>query len=68
MRLLVWVIHGERDGLSMSQLALDRGPDPATCYRLVQRLTGIGWRQVRMQGAAWVVLRFYAVCHRRVPR
>jgi lactonase family protein with 7-bladed beta-propeller len=57
-RVLHWLNEAERTGSSLLQLARDSRLEPATCYRLVRRLTGQPWSRVRPGGVAGVVTRF----------
>ena len=66
--LLGWVDCAERTGSSMCQLAFLAHKDPAACYRLVKRLTGLHWREIRFQGSAWVLQGFVARCGAKTIR
>src|SRR2546429_2309507 len=51
-RVLHWLHEAERTGNSLLQLARESRLEPATCYRLVRRLTGQPWSRVRRGGVA----------------
>jgi hypothetical protein len=55
---LVWLDTAEQTGSSLCSLAFRSRRDPATCYRMVKRITGKPWREVRRQGSRWLVERF----------
>ncbi|OLC44583.1 MAG: hypothetical protein AUH75_01025 [Gemmatimonadetes bacterium 13_1_40CM_4_65_7] len=57
-RVLHWLNEAERTGNSLLQLARESRIEPATCYRLVRRLTGQPWSRVRRGGVAGAVTRF----------
>ena len=57
-RVLHWLHEAERTGNSLLQLARESRLEPATCYRLVRRLTGLPWSRVRRDGVAGAVSRF----------
>jgi len=60
-RLFYWVLQSEQTGASLLALARQSHVEPATCYRLVRRLTGQKWSRVRRGGVAGAVLRFRTV-------
>jgi len=55
-RLLTWLERWETSGMALCRCAFEMGIDPAGCYRLVRRLTGLPWTEVRRRGTAWIVL------------
>ena len=57
MWVRVLAMLGEADPAhqALSQLALRRGEDPASWFRLVRRLTGMSWSEVSAKGAPWLV-------------
>ena len=57
-RVLHWLNEAERTGNSLLQLARESRLEPATCYRLVRRLTGQPWSRVRRGGVAGALTRF----------
>jgi len=59
-RLFYWVLQSEQNGASLLALARQSHLEPATCYRLVRRLMGQPWSQVRSGGVAGAILRFRA--------
>jgi hypothetical protein len=61
-KVLTWVDEAERTGNSLCQLAFRSRCDPAACYRLVKRITGLHWRDIHRHGTCWVVGRFLDRC------
>ncbi len=49
-----WVLAAERDDVSLCYLAFRSRRHPSACYRLVKRITGICWDDVRARGSHWV--------------
>ena len=49
-----WVTVAERDGVSLSNIALRTKKHASACYRLVKEITGLGWEDVRVLGSSWV--------------
>ena len=49
-RVLYWILEAESSGRSLLQLAQRERVDPAVAYRLVRRVTGLRWSQVRRAG------------------
>src|SRR5881409_2325576 len=45
--LLVWTWEWEEQETSLCRAALRTGKEPAACYRLVPRITGAQWAEVR---------------------
>jgi hypothetical protein len=62
IRVLTWVASWENSRMPLSRLALHSVKDPAPMFRLVERLTGHPWTQVRSLGFDWVFLRLLAQC------
>jgi hypothetical protein len=67
IRLLGWVLEWEQRRTSFCSLALRSGTDPAVCYRLVRKLTGVGWSIVKARGSAWVLLKLHERCNQLRP-
>src|SRR2546430_6556994 len=61
--VLIWLDQFERADISLCASALEEGRDPAVCYRLVQRITGLSWGQVQVAGLDWALDRFAEHCH-----
>ncbi len=61
-RTLYWVLEAETSGLSLRELAEREDVDPAVAYRLVRRITGNRWSEVRQGGLAVALLRFRDRC------
>ena len=51
--VLRWLDMCERANLSLCRVAFREKRDPAGCYRLVKRVTGLSWRDVRVRGPEW---------------
>jgi hypothetical protein len=66
VRVLYWVAEWEFEGVSLCQLALRSGGDPASLYRTVRRVTGLGWSEARTCGTALLALRFRDHCRQAV--
>ena len=47
VRVAVWLVESESEGTSLCHAALAEAQDPGFRYRLVKRLTGLEWSQVR---------------------
>ena len=62
VRVMLWVTEWEQSRVSLSQAALGSVRDPATYYRTVERVTGLGWNQVRARGSTWLVLTLVECC------
>ena len=62
VRVLYWVSEWEFEGVSLCELALRSGGDPASLYRTVRRVTGLGWTEARACGTALLALRFREHC------
>jgi DNA-binding beta-propeller fold protein YncE len=61
-RTLYWMLEAETTGMSLRELADRERTDPAVAYRLVRRITGQRWSEVRRAGLAVTVLRFRDRC------
>ena len=67
IRVMLWVLEWEVSRTSLSQSALGAIRDPATCYRTVERVTGLGWNEVRTLGSTWVLFSLIECCRRNLP-
>ena len=61
-RTLYWMTEAEASGRSLRELAERERLDPAVAYRLVRRVTGRRWSEVRRDGLAVIMLRFRDRC------
>src|SRR5437879_9633198 len=61
-RVLYWMLEAEAGDRSLLELARREQLDPAVAYRLVQRVTGLRWSQVRRAGLAALLARFRERC------
>lgn len=67
-RTLYWMGEAESSGKSLRELAEREHLDPAVAYRLVRRITGRRWSEVRREGLAVAMLRFRDRCGKAVSR
>jgi DNA-binding beta-propeller fold protein YncE len=67
-RTLYWMSEAEGSGKSLRELAEREKVDPAIAYRLVRRVTGRRWSEVRREGLALTMLRFRDRCAEAAPR
>lgn len=58
VNVLQWTWGSSHLGQSIEQWAFMNGRSPASCYRVVRRVTGESWRVVTRRGIDWVVERF----------
>src|SRR5882672_314021 len=63
--VLYWMIEADRTGATLLALARRARLDPAVSYRLIRRLTGRRWSELRRLGTAAVLPRFVRLCHPR---
>src|SRR5207247_8256741 len=61
-RVLYWMLEAEARDSSLLELARREQLDPAVAYRLVHRVTGLRWSQVRRAGLAAMLARFREGC------
>jgi hypothetical protein len=52
--VLSWVVVAEQTGVSLCCMAFRSRRHPSACYRLVKRVTGLCWGEVRLRGSRWV--------------
>ena len=64
-RTLYWMTEAETSGKSLRELAERERLDPAVAYRLVRRVTGRRWSEVRREGLAVTLLRFRDRCGKK---
>lgn len=67
MTVLHWTWDSGHSEVSLSSAALRMGREPAACYRLVKRITGVPWSGVRAAGWDWALSKFLEECTTR-PR
>ena len=60
--VLYWVFEANRTGSTLLALARRAHVDPAMSYRLIRRLTGLRWSELRRVGTAEVLRRFLTLC------
>lgn len=58
LRCIEWIVRCEEEGRSLCALHLRSGRDPASAYRAVRRVTGLGWTAIRELGGVGLVVRF----------
>ncbi len=71
INVLTWTWAWNHMGHSLERWAFVNGRSPASCYRMVRRLTGKSWRVVASLGTGWVIERFLKEVHqqeRKAPR
>ncbi|HEX9704706.1 MAG TPA: YncE family protein [Gemmatimonadales bacterium] len=66
IRVLYWVLEAEAADVSLLELMQREHVDPATGYRLVRRVTGMRWSEVRHAGVSMILLKLRDRCTRRV--
>jgi hypothetical protein len=60
--VLAWLEEAERSGVSLCQQAFLSKRDAGGCYRMVKRVTGRSWSQLRQLGLGWLVQQFMWRC------
>jgi len=61
--VLYWMLEADRTGITLLALARRSLLDPAMSYRLIRRLTGLRWSELRRLGTGEVLRRFLKQCH-----
>jgi len=61
-RTLYWIIESQTSGATLRELARRDHLDPAVAYRLVRRITGRRWSQLRRAGLEGALLSFRDHC------
>jgi DNA-binding beta-propeller fold protein YncE len=61
-RTLYWLLESETSGTTLCELAERDNLDPAVAYRLVRRVTGRRWSEIRREGLALALLHFRDLC------
>ena len=56
--ILSWVEATEREDVSLCWIAFRSHRHPSACYRLVKKVTGHGWEELRAKGSAWLLQQF----------
>src|SRR5206468_2969468 len=64
-RTLYWIIESQTSGLTLRELAQREHLDPAVAYRLVRRITGHRWSEIRQAGLTGALLSFRGQCRSR---
>lgn len=62
-----WVLKAEREEVSLCYLAFRSRKHPSACYRLVKRITGARWEDVRSRGSRWVSRQFLREMRQPIP-
>jgi hypothetical protein len=60
--VLGWLLDSELTGMSLFKLSHRIHIDPATCYRVVRRVTGRSWSELKVLGPEWLILKFRDRC------
>ena len=63
-RTLYWIIESQTSGATLRELARREQLDPAVAYRLVRRITGRRWSELRRAGLQEALLGFRDHCRR----
>lgn len=61
-RTLHWIIESQLTGATLRELAVREKLDPAVAYKLVRRITGRRWSEVRQDGLSGALLTFRHQC------
>jgi len=61
-RTLYWLIESQSSGATLRELAERDNLDPAVAYRLVRRVTGLRWSEIRREGLELTLLHFRDQC------
>ena len=64
-RTLYWIIESQTSGATLRELARREHLDPAVAYRLVRRITGRRWSEIRQAGLTGALLSFRDHCRSR---
>jgi len=64
-RTLYWIIESQTSGATLRELARREHLDPAVAYRLVRRITGRRWSELRRGGLQGALLSFRDHCRSR---
>lgn len=56
--VLSWAATAEDKRVSLCWLAFRSSRHPSACYRLVKKVTGHAWEEVRARGSVWVLRQF----------
>lgn len=62
IRTLYWIIESQASGATLRELARREHLDPAVAYRLVRRITGHRWSEIRQAGLGEALLGFRDQC------
>ena len=61
-RTLYWIIESQATGATLRQLARREELDPAVAYKLIRRVTGRRWSEIRRDGLTGAILSFRDRC------
>jgi YVTN family beta-propeller protein len=61
--VLYWMLEADRSGATLLTLALRSHTNPAVSYRMIRRLTGLRWSDLRQMGTTRLLRRFLGLCH-----
>jgi hypothetical protein len=62
IKIAMWLSESEAGGASLCQSALSDGKEPSSRYRLVKRVTGLGWTQLQARGIVWLLEELVSQC------
>jgi len=66
LSVTAWLHAAEREEKSLFRIATEMQREPATCYRMVKRVTGMSWQAAYRRGFGWQLGRLVERCDRRV--
>jgi hypothetical protein len=61
-RTLYWIIESQATGATLRELARRENLDPAVAYKLIRRVTGRRWSEIRRDGLTGAILSFRDRC------
>jgi YVTN family beta-propeller protein len=61
--VLYWMLEADRTGETLLALARQSHVNPAMAYRLIRRITGLRWSDLRRLGTSTLLRRFLRLCH-----
>ena len=61
-RTLYWIIESQATGATLRELARREHLDPAVAYKLIRRVTGRRWSEIRRDGLSGAILSFRDRC------
>lgn len=65
LRIARWIFEWEQQGTSLFRSATSEDLNPIVCYRMVQRVTGRSWTDLRALGTEDVLMQLRSRCRMR---